>query len=216
MKQKLILILFALFTTVGVWADSKISKAVAGTYLFDSSNPALTVNKGGATITSNDGAIVIHHENLSTVTTTEDSNGRTYAAVVMRVDMPTTAPTSFSQFINLKTSSNNTGSIGLGVTTEGKLKGTWEAGAYGPETASAITGEHTIVLLCNNSGTTIYVDNSSTSVSNSGLKCRTQWTDLRIESNYVSCVKSIYVFSGEQKSNISNFFLRAEQCCYSG
>ena len=185
----------------GAWAESKLSKAVAGTYLFDSSNPVLTVNKGGATITSDNGAIVIHHENLSTVT-----SSRTYAAVVMRVDMSTTAPASFSQFINLKTSSNNTGSIGLGVTTEGKLKGTWETGAYGPETASAVTGEHTIVLLCNNSGTTIYVDDASTSVNNNGLKCGTTWTDLRIESDYVSCVKSIYVLSGEQKDNVVTFF----------
>lgn len=207
--KKLLLLICALLGlgASGAWAESKLSKAVAGTYLFDSSDPALTVNKGGATITSSDGAIVIHHDNLSTVT-----NSRTYAAVVMRVDMPTTAPGSFSQFINLKTSSNNTASIGLGVTTAGKLKGTWEAGTsgyssgYGPETTDAVTGEHTIVLLCNNDGTTIYVDGTGTSVTNSGLKCATTWTDLRIESGYVSCVKSIYVFSGEQKSNISDFF----------
>ena len=208
MKRITTILTMLMLVCMGAGAESKLSKAVAGSYLFDSSNPALTINKGGtATITSNDGAIVIHHDNLSTVT-----NSRTYAAVVMRVDMPTTAPGSFSNFINLKTSSNNTASIGLGVTTEGKLKGTWEAGKnagtgeYGPTTSSAITGEHTIVLLCNNDGTTIYVDDASTSVNNIGLKCGTQWTDLRIESDYVSSVKSVYVFSGEQKSNISNFF----------
>ena len=213
--KKLLLLLCALLAVgvSGVKAESKISKAVAGTYLFDSSNPALTVNKGRtATITSNDGVIVIHHDDLSEVT-----GSRTYAAVVMRVDMPTTAPESFSNFINLKASSNYDGSIGLGVTTEGKLKGTWEAGKNGGtgewspsgggvETASAVTGEHTIVMLCNNDGTTIYVDNSSTSANKSGLKCATRWTDLRIESGYVSCVKSIYVFSGEQKDNIATFF----------
>ncbi|MBR1594299.1 MAG: hypothetical protein IJ659_05950 [Alloprevotella sp.] len=200
--KKLPLLMTALLIGVsGAWAQSKISKAVAGTYLFDSGNPALTVNKGGATITSSDGAIVIHHDDLSIVT-----SSRTYAAVVMRVDMPTTAPSSFSQFINLKTSSNNTASIGLGVTTEGKLKGTWQAGEYGPETSSAVTGEHTIVMLCNNSGTTIYVDDASTYVNHSRLKCSTKWTDLRIESAYVSCVKSVYVFSGDQASNIASFF----------
>ena len=122
--RKLLLLMTALLTlgVSGVWADSKISKAVAGTYLFDSNSPALTVNKGGATITSDNGAIIIHHDNLSTV-----SSNRTYAAVVMKVDMPATAPGSWSQFINLKTSSNNDGSIGLGVTTEGKLKGSWQA-----------------------------------------------------------------------------------------
>lgn len=202
--RKLLLLFIALLIGVsGAWADSKISKAVAGTYLFDSNSPALTVNKGGATITSDNGAIIIHHDNLSTVV-----SKRTYAAVVMKVDMPATAPASWSQFINLKTSSNNEGSIGIGVTTEGKLKGSWKAiaGGYGPETASAITGEHTIVMLCNESGTTIYVDDASTSVNEDGLKCATQWTDLRIESDYVSCVKSVYVFSGDQASNISDFF----------
>ena len=192
---------------MGAGAESKLSKAVAGSYLFDSSNPALTVNIGGATITSNNGAIIIHHDDLSTV-----SNNRTYAAVVMRVDMPTTAPNSFSQFINLKIAGNNdnanSGSIGLGVTTAGKLRGTWGAENWsgGLETASAVTGEHTIVLLCNNSGTTIYVDDASTSANKDGLKCATQWTDLRIESTYTSCVKSVYVFSGDQASNISAFF----------
>lgn len=200
--KKLLLLLCALLTGVsGAWADSKISKAVVGTYLFNSSNPALTVNKGGATITSDNGAIIIHHDNLSTV-----SGSRTYAAVVMKVDMPATAPGSFKQFINLKTSSNNGASIGLGVTADGKLKGTWQAGEYGPETNSAITGEHTIVLLCNNDGTTIYVDDAGTSVNSGGLKCATKWTDLRIESEYASYVKSVYVFSGEQKDNISAFF----------
>lgn len=205
--RKLLLLFFALLTSVSsAWAESKISKAVVGTYLFDSSNPALTVNKGGtATITNTSGTIVIHHNDLSIVT-----SSRTYAAVVMKVDMPTTAPGSFSQFINLKTSSDNTGSIGLGVTTEGKLKGTWRASEWtdggGVETASAVTGEHTIVMLCNDDGTTIYVDNASTSVVKQGLRCATQWTDLRIESAYASCVKSVYVFSGEQNTNISDFF----------
>jgi len=201
--RKLLLLFFALLTSVSAaWAESKLSKAVAGTYLFDSSSPALTVNKGGATVTNSGGTITIHHDNLSTVT-----GNRTYAAVVMKVDMPTTAPGSFSQFINLQsTSGASDNSIGLGVTTDGKLKGTWKAGAYGPETTSAVTGVHTIVLLCNDGGTTIYVDNSSTYVNNSGLKCATQWTDLRIESAYASCVKSVYVFSGEQNGNIAAFF----------
>lgn len=197
-----------LLYATSAWAQSKISKAVVGTYLFDSSNPALTVKKEGASIwTNNDGSIAMGHTDLSTVT-----SSRTYAAVVMRVDMPTTPPSSFKRFINLKTSSDNTGSIGLGVTTEGKLKGTWEAGKngatgeYGPVTSSAVTGEHTIVLLCNNDGTTIYVDGASTSVISGGLKCGTKWTVLRIESDYVSCVKSVYVFSGEQKDNIAAFF----------
>lgn len=203
--KKLLLLFCALLCLGGsrAWADSQISKAVAGTYLFDSNSPALTVNIGGATITSDNGAIIIHHDNLSTV-----SNKRTYAAVVMKVDMPATAPGSFAQFINLKTSSNNDASIGIGVTTEGKLKGSWQAitGGYGPETTSAITGEHTIVLLCNDGGTTIYVDDAGTSVTSGTLKCDTKWTDLRIESAYASCVKSVYVFSGEQKDNISAFF----------
>ena len=202
--KKLFTFLTMLLLGIGSsWAESKISQAVAGTSLFDSSNPALTVNKGGATITSNDGAIIIHHDDLSIV-----SGTRTYAAVVMKVDMPTTAPGTFQQFINLKTSSNDTGSIGLGVTTEGKLKGTWQAttGGYGPETSSAVTGEHIVVLLCNNSGTTIYVDDVNTSVNANGLKCGTKWTDLRIESAYTSCIKSVYVLSGEQSGNISTFF----------
>lgn len=206
--RKLLLLITALLTlgVSGAWADSKISKAVAGTYLFDSNNPALTVNKGGATITSDNGAIIIHHDNLSTV-----SGSRTYAAVVMKVAMPTTATESFSKFISLKPSNDFTGSIGLGVTTDGKLKGTWggsewNGGNGGVVTSSAVTGEHTIVLLCNDSGTTIYVDDASTSANNDGLKCSTKWTDLRIESAYASCVKSVYVFSGEQKDNISDFF----------
>lgn len=202
MKRTIIFLYTLLIGISGAWAQSQISKAVAGTYLFDSSNPALTVKKEGASIwTNNDGSIAMGHTDLSTVT-----SSRTYAAVVMRVDMPTTPPSSFKQFINLKTSNDNTGSIGLGVTNEGKLKGTWGAKAYGPETTSAVTGEHTIVLLCNNDGTTIYVDDASTSVISGGLKCDTKWTVLRIESDYVSRVKSVYVFSGEQASNISAFF----------
>ena len=207
MKQKLTLLTLVLVTSMGAWAESKLSKAVAGTYLFDSSNPALTVNKGGtATITTSEGAIIIHHSDLSLVT-----GSRTYAAVVMKVDMPTTAPGSFSQFINLKASNSDGASIGLGVTTEGKLKGTWGGAEWsgnggGVVTSSAVTGEHTIVMLCNDDGTTIYVDGTSTSVYNSGLKGGTKWTDLRIESTYTSCVKSVYVFSGEQKTNISDFF----------
>lgn len=206
MKKLFTLLTMLVLGIVSLWAESKISKAVAGTYLFDSSNPALTVNKGGtATITtSENGAIIIHHDDLSTVT-----NSRTYAAVVLKVDMPTTAPSNWTQFINLQTTSGaSDNSIGLGVTTAGKLKGTWKAqtGGYGPETTNAVTGEHTIVLLCNNSGTTIYVDDANTSVNNSGLKCATKWTDLRIESAYTSCIKSVYVFSGEQSSNISAFF----------
>ena len=207
--RKLLLLFIALLTGVsGAWADSKISKAVVGTYLFDSSNPALTVNKGGtATITNTSGTIVIHHNNLSEV----KNSARTYAAVVMKVDMPTTEPGSFSQFINLKTSSDNTGSIGLGVTTACKLKGTWGGSEWSPsgggvETASAVKGEHTIVLLCNDNGTTIYVDDDNTAANKLGLRCATPWTDLRIESAYASCVKSVYVFSGEQKDNISAFF----------
>lgn len=210
--KKTLLLMFALLMSIsGAWAESQLSKAVVGTYLFDSSNPALTINKeGSATITNNGGTIVIHHSDLSIVTNVSGNN-RTLAAVVMRVDMPTTAPDSWSQFINLKTSSNNTGSIGIGVTTEGKLKGTWGGSEWsgnggGVVTTSAVTGEHTIVLLCNDDGTTIYLDNASTSVSNSGLKCATKWTDLRIESAYASCVKSVYVFSGDQASNISAFF----------
>lgn len=191
----------------GAWAESKLSKAVAGTYVFDSSSPALTVKKEGASIwTNNDGSIAMSHADLSTVT-----SSRTYAAVVMRVEMPTTIPSSFKKFINLKTASNNTGSIGLGVTTEGKLKGTWEAEEWSPSgggvvTSSAVTGEHTIVMLCNDDGTTIYVDDAKTKVNKQGLRCGTKWTNLRIESDYVSCVKSIYVFSGEQKDNIATFF----------
>jgi hypothetical protein len=202
----LLTLLLSLFLSTGAWAESKLSKAVAGTYLFDSSNPALTVNAGGATITSDNGAIIIHHDNLSIVT-----SSRTYATVVMRVDMPTTAPGSFSKFISLKPSNNFSGSIGLGVTTGGKLKGTWEGNEWsgnggGVVTTSAVTGEHTIVLLCNDGGTTIYVDGTSTSVNNNKLKGGTKWTDLRIESDYVSCVKSVYVLSGDQASNISDFF----------
>ena len=188
----------------GAWAESKISKAVVGTYLFDSSNPALTVNKGGtATISTDNGAIIIRHSDLSTVT-----GNRTYATVVMRVDMPTTAPGSFSKFINLKASNSDDASIGLGVTAEGKLKGTWGGSEWSGNlvTTSAVTGEHTIVMLCNNGGTTIYVDNSSTSVNKDGLKGGTKWTDLRIESTFTSCVKSVYVLSGDQASNISDFF----------
>ena len=211
--RKLLLFFFALLTSVsGAWAESKISKAVVGTYLFDSSNPVLTINKeGSATITNSEGAIVIHHDNLSTVGKGANNYDRTYAAVVMKVDMPTTAPGSFSQFINLKASSSNSGSIGLGVTSAGKLKGTWGGSEWtsggGVETASAVTGEqHTIVLLCNDSGTTIYVDDANTSANKSGLKSSTKWTDLRIESAYASCVKSVYVFSGEQNGNIATFF----------
>lgn len=205
--KKLFAFLSMLILCIGsTWAESKISKAVAGTYLFDSSNPALTVNKGGtATITSDNGAIIIHHDDLSTVT-----GSRTYAAVVLKVDMPTTAPSSFSKFIHLKTSSNYSGSIGLGVTTESKLKGTWEGNEWntggGVVTASAVTGEHTIVLLCNNDGTTIYVDDANTSANKLGLRCGTKWTDLRIEPDYVSYVKSVYVLSGEQKDNVASFF----------
>lgn len=122
--------------------------------------------------------------------------------------MPTTTPSSFKKFINLKGPNDNSGSIGLGVTTEGKLKGTWEGNEWNGNlvTSSAVTGEHTIVLLCNNDGTTIYVDNANTSVNKLGLRCGTKWTNLRIESDYVSCVKSVYVFSGEQKDNIAAFF----------
>ena len=211
--KKLLLLFCALLCGVsGAWAESKLSKAVAGTYVFDSSNPALTVNKGGtATITNSEGVIVIHHDDLSIVGKGANNYDRTYAAVVMRVEMPTTAPGSFSKFISLKTSSDYSGSIGLGVTTEGKLKGTWQDAEWsgnggGVVTASAVTGDHTIVLLCNDGGTTIYLDNASTSVNNSGLKSSTKWTDLRIESAYASYVKSVYVFSGEQSGNISAFF----------
>lgn len=212
--RKLLLLMTALLTlgVSGAWADSKISKAVVGTYLFDSSNPALTVNEGGtATITNSEGVIVIHHDNLSTVGKGANNYDRTYAAVVLRVDMPTTAPESFSKFISLKPSNDFTSSIGLGVTTDGKLKGTWggsewNGGNGGVVTSSVVTGEHTIVMLCNDGGTTIYLDNASTSVNNSGLKSSTKWTDLRIESAYASYVKSVYVFSGDQASNISAFF----------
>ena len=204
--RKLLLLFFALLTSVSsAWAESKLSKAVVGTYLFDSSNPVLAINKeGSATISSDNGAIVIRHSDLSTVT-----GNRTYAAVVMKVDMPT-APGSFSKFINLKASNSDDASIGLGVTGDGKLKGTWGGSEWngngGVVTSSAVTGEHTIVMLCNNSGTTIYVDDASTSVNKDGLKGGTKWTDLRIESTYTSCVKSVYVFSGDQASNISAFF----------
>lgn len=205
MRKFLLLIVALLAGVSGAWAESKLSKAVVGTYLFDSSNPALTV--GSATITNDNGAIIIHHDDLSIVTTTP----RTCATVVMRVDMPTTAPGSFSQFINLKASGSNSASIGLGVTTEGQLKGTWGGSEWsgnggGVVTTSAVTGAHTIVLLCNNDGTTIYVDDANTSVNNNGLKGGTKWTDLRIESAYASYVKSVYVFSGDQASNISDFF----------
>lgn len=71
-----------LLYATSAWAQSQISKAVVGTYLFDSSNPALTVKKEGASIwTNNDGSIAMSHTGLSTVT-----SSRTYAAVVMRVD----------------------------------------------------------------------------------------------------------------------------------
>lgn len=201
MKQKLTLLILALFCTVGTWAGV-LPTAVAGSCCFDSSNPFLThKTSSDATITTaGDGAIIIHASDLCTV-----SGSRSYAAVAMVVDMPA-APGSFANFFRLKTATNDTGAIGLGVTTEGKLKGTWQAGTYGPETTSAVTGEHTIIMLCNNSGTTIYVDDASTSVNNGGLRCATQWTDLRIESAYKAYVKKVFVFKGEQSGNISSIF----------
>ena len=208
--RKLFLLMFALLTGVsGAWAQEVLPTASVASWMYDSSDPFLTLKTSDdATITTaDDGDIIIHASNLCTV----DAIPRSYAAVAMVVNMPDEAPGAFADFFCLKAADNYTGAIGLGVTTDKKLKGTWDAAsgnkhAYGPTTTNAVTGEHTIIMLCNNSGTTIYVDQANTSVNGSGLKCGTQWTDLRIESAYKNCVKKVFVFNGEQSGNISSIF----------
>ena len=204
--RKLLLLMFALLTGVsGAWAQEVLPTASVASWMYDSSDPFLTLKTSDdATITTaDDGDIIIHASNLCTV----DAIPRSYAAVAMVVNMPDEAPGAFADFFCLKAADNYTGAIGLGVTTDKKLKGTWDAAsgnkhAYGPTTTNAVTGEHTIIMLCNNSGTTIYVDQANTSVNGSGLKCGTQWTDLRIESAYKNCVRR-FLSSMENRAAIS-------------
>ena len=194
--KKLFTLLTMLLIGIGSsWADSVISTAVAGTANLQSST--LDVQKSGTSISSVDNTTII--SNASGVCSV--SSSRTYATIALEINIPTTAPTSFTRLFTWSTSTTpnvtNEGSIGIGIDTNGNIRGTWEGNDWNSTNnyqSFNLTGKHILVITTNNDGTKTYVDGTSDPHQAAGLMCVQKFTNVIISNYYIPYISQIYIF----------------------
>lgn len=207
MKQKLTLLLIALFTTMGAWADV-LPSAIVGTYAFQAT--ALTTGASGHTITKDgNGNVTISPNNSGAFGAT---SGRFTCTLVVKINVPST--TTADVLCEMRQGSANTQySQGLYMAADRKLKTSW--GGSGRQTDANAkqldAGEHTIIFTTGESGSVVYIDDTSNTLSDTGLKASgVSYKAIYIPAAYAQYVTEVHFYSSIQ--NATNITSIVTEC----
>ena len=201
MKQKLTLVLIALFTTVGAWADV-LPSAVVGTTAFQAT--ALTTGASDHTI-SKDGSgnvtISPNNGNLGTY-----PSNYLNCTLVVKINVPSTTTAGVLCQLR-KTSEDYTAAQGLYMDTDRKLTTSWgndgRKSSAGEKQLDA--GEHTIIFTAN-SGANVYIDGTEDKLTDGGLRAGSiYYTAIYIPAAYAQYVTEVHFYSSIQnETNITS------------
>lgn len=164
----------------------------------------LTVNDNSSTISKNDnGDIVIY--NVNGFNNNTDA-GSSLTTISFRITLDN--PTSFTKIFTYSVTNDWTtedGKVGIGLTSDCKLKGLWNGSEWSPSTGALISdvipaGTHIITVALgqsdNSNGTRIYVDDKSTFYSATGLKTSyATYKYILINSTIANSIDALYVYN---------------------
>lgn len=200
----------ALLTLSGsrAWATDVFSSAVVGTSAFQAQ--ALTIGASDYNISKNgDNDVIIsakNSDNLGAYTLDGTKNYLT-CTLVVKINVPST--TSAGVLCHFcQTSGNTTSAQGLYMDAERKLTTSWGTGSRknnAGETQLA-AGEHTIIYTASTSGAKVYIDGTTTTLTDTGLKGGdTYYKVIRIPAAYAQYITEVHLFNSVQNTtNISS------------
>lgn len=209
MKQKLTLLLIALFTTVGAWADDVLPNAIVSAY-FVQATPTMTVGASNHTITTDgSGNVTISPNNSGAFGAT---SGRFTCTLVVKINVPST--TTAGVLCEMRQGSANTQySQGLYMAAERKLKTSWGgSGRQADANATQIdAGEHTIIYTTGDNGAVVYIDGTSNTLSDTGLKASgVSYKAIYIPAAYAQYITEVHFYSSIQ--NATNITSIVTEC----
>ena len=213
MKQKLTLLLIALFTTVGAWADDVLPNAIVSAY-FVQATPTMTVGASNHTINTDGSSITISPNNNGAFGAT---SGRFNCTLVVKINVPST--TTAGVLCEMRQgSANTTYSQGLYMATDRKLKTSWQGSGRQTDTnAKQIDeGEHTIIYTTGESGAVVYIDGTSNTLSDTGLKASgVSYKAIYIPAAYAQYVTEVHFYSSIQnETNITSIVTECSNHIY--
>ena len=208
MKQKLTLLLIALFTTVGAWADDVLPNAIVSAY-FVQATPTMTVGASNHTINTDGSSITISPNNNGAFGAT---SGRFSCTLVVKINVPST--TTAGVLCEMRKGSANTEhSQGLYMAADRKLKTSWQGnGRQSDANAKQIdAGEHTIIYTTGDNGAVVYIDGTSNTLSDTGLKASgVSYKAIYIPAAYAQYITEVHFYSSIQ--NATNITSIVTEC----
>lgn len=208
--KKLLLLFCALLCLGGsrAWADV-LPNAVVGTAAFQAT--ALTTGASGHTISKDgSGNVTISPNNSGSF---GETSGRFNCTLVVKINVPST--TTAGVLCDLRPASDNVQAAqGLYMNTGCKLQTSWGYnGSITPRTGGSTltTGEHTIIYTTGESGAVVYIDGTSNTLADTGLKASgVSYKAIYIPAAYAQYVTEVHFYSSIQ--NATNITSIVTEC----